>query len=314
MALYLFEHLESEDVTTLSCGAMRTGVPSAHPRILAAAWSRATDAKRLLRRVDEAEAGALFRLLIEFGGAPCPLTDTMPDELRRLSGWAPIAHDTTTVTLPIDVSLALAGAARFERGAVATLVGRLTAEDLDALAHELGVPTHGTIVSLRRRVARAILRTADDAIDRGAAAELSRIGHLDNGEVDGVRPVPDRRGTAFDIETAGGTFRIAPREHAVRLGLPFDPPEFSPQTRRTAEPERRLPTVLPIGAFVTFSTTRAADDALKEPGFRDLVLHRVDERRIATRSDVSAAVARACLTRLGFEMSSLAEGVRRARG
>lgn len=313
MTLYLSDHLASMDAATLACGAHRTGVPSARPRIVAAAWTQPSGARRLLRRADEAGGGALLRLLVEHAGAPVQLTDAMRAESRRLCGWSPVACTETTATLPLEIGIALSGNARVERGFVATLVGRTAVTDLVALADELGVATRGTEPTLRRRVARAILAAPDDAIDADAAAELARIGHLRNAEVDGVRPVAGQAGRAFDVETAGGTFRIAPREHADRLGLHFEAPEFEARSGATSTARRRLPTVLPVGALVTFSTTRATDDALKEPAFRDLILHRIDERRVVTRASVSAAEARACLTRLGFDLSTLAEGARRAR-
>lgn len=301
--------MQTYDLLTSMNGGLRElatqrwGLPATTPRILAAMLVRPRAALRLMRRGADAGAGQLTRLMVEYGGRPVPQHRVLEDEAARLRGWFPLIETADGWALPTDLAVSGFGTARVQRLFASTLVATLEGPALDALLAELDVPRFGSPVSRAVRAAARIVEQGVDDDSAAAAQRTAELGAVDVERVASLAPVPGARGTRWRLETTDGdVIEIAPRELAAACDLGFAPPEVEAPADAPAvrAPRLRLPTHVPVGAIVTFSSARAADDALRLGDFRTVVLHRLDERRVATREDCDARSALLILARLGF--------------
>ncbi len=301
--------MQTYDLLTSMNGGLRElatqrwGLPATTPRVLAAMIVRPRAALRLMRRGTDAGAGQLTRLMVEYGGRTVPRHRVLEDEAARLRGWFPLIESADGWSLPADLAMAGFGAARVQRLFASTLVATLDGPSLDALLSELGMPRFGSMASRASRASASIPGQAVDDQSVAAAQQTAELGAIDIERIASLAPVPGSCGTRWRLETTDGdTFEVAPRELAAACDLAFAPPEVEEPAEEPAvrAPRLRLPTFVPVGAIVTFSSARAADDALRLGDFRTVVLHRLDERRVATREDCDARSALLILARLGF--------------
>ncbi|MFT6395986.1 MAG: hypothetical protein ACJAYU_000728 [Bradymonadia bacterium] len=211
----------------------------------------------------------------------------------------------------MEFALAAFRARERERFFVATLLPRLTRSDTDVLLTELEIPRLSTHAHRVRKAAERISASVLDKADRGAVESVEELQSIRSRDIAQVRYIEGSGGRLFNLELSDGeVVEIAPRELAEKAGATFTPVSISAPTQLSMErtlPEVHVPTVQPIGAVVTFSTPRAADEAFGMPEFKAVLVRRLDDRRAATRPSCGALAARQLLQDLGFHVE--AEGL-----
>lgn len=304
--MWMQDLLEEMDLATREIGALRWSVPLTTPRMMAEMLREPKAATRMYRRGVEAGAGQLVRLMVEYAGSPVARLEALEREADRLRGWYLFEETDTGWSLPTDLAVAMGDNAATERFFAGTLLRRLSVQDLRDLLAERELPMHGSSAAQVARLRDSLVEDTDldDAVD--AATETERLQEIEAEMIDQVRAVPGFAGRVLEVIIDGESFKLAPREVAERLGHQFGGVEVTAATKtRVRKPQKLdLPTFVRAGAFVTFSTARFADEALKHDEFQELVLHRLDERRCVTVAGCSAADAIRLLKDLGFHTSS----------
>jgi predicted DCC family thiol-disulfide oxidoreductase YuxK len=302
--------LEHDDASRVLV-AQRLGLESAVTRVMAEELRTPRGARRAFRKASDAGAEALIRHLVEHGGHPVASSDVVDRLVRRLTPWFPLRASGTDWAIPVDLASAMVRCARSERFFAATLVGRMSEASIRQLSAELGVGHVGSVPARRARVVAVISAgNIDDEPTREAAARTKELATLPSREVARVEPIDGAQGARVELTTTGGqTYVVAPREIAERLGHTFAPARLG-QSAASQERQRvsRTPTFSRIGTMITFTTTRAADEALRLPSFREMVMHRLDERRVVTTVDCDERGATSLLTRLGYSVVSNPSG------
>ena len=289
-------------------GAQRWGLPITTPRVLAGMLRSPKVAGRVCRRGSDAGAPQLVRLLVEHGGTNVPKQSALEVEASRLRGWFPLQETEEGWHVPMEFALASFRVRERERFFVATLLPRLSRADTDLLLTELGISKLST--HAHRVCTAAITVASQDAVKEHAAAveAVEELQSIRSRDIDSVAYVPDSAGRLFTVRlTDGEEVEITPREIAEKAGATFRPINVGSPTELSMErtmPEVHVPTVQPVGAIVSFSTARAADEAFAMAGFKAVVIRRIDERRAATRPSCGAMEVQSLLQDLGFHVDA----------
>lgn len=301
------EFLAELDGVQRAVSLYRLGVVAGGVEFAATRLTQPEGARRAYLRGVDAGAGELLQRLVERGGEPLARDERFEDDAARLRGWFPLMRDRETWSLPRDFALALLPVAEHEAFFATSLVARLRSAGHGALASSLGLPTNLSASGISKLATALVARRAGPSL-QAAAAETARLVRLRASEI--VDVTIDPATAAFTLRLRDDrTLVVACREHAMQLGLTFED-ESQPKRRRVSGAARavRTPVSVRAGALVTFSTVRAADDALREPDFRAIVLHRLDERNVIIRPDAAAEPAARMLQRMGFALTELAVG------
>lgn len=287
-------------------GAHRWGLPITTPRMLAGLLRNAKAAGRVCRRGADVGAPQLVRLLIEHGGTVVPRQSGLEVEATRLRGWFPMTETDAGWSVPMEFALAAFRIRERERFFVATLLPRLTRPDTDGLLTELEIPRLSTHAHRVRMAAERIAASEPNKGDKSAVESVEELQSMRSRDITQVRYIEGSGGRLFNVEfTDGEVVEITPRELAEKAGATFTPVSVAGPTQLSMErtmPDVHVPTVQPVGAVVTFSTSRAADEAFGMPEFKEIVVRRLDDRRVATRPSCGALGARQLLQGLGFHV------------
>jgi hypothetical protein len=286
-------------------GALRWGIPCSAPRFMAENLKKHRNAQRVFRRGTDV-APVLIKLLVESAGHPVLRTENLEDEASRLRGWFPFVETPTHWHIPRDLACVLARFAETERFFALGILAHISTDDLRALLAELELVPLGSVTFQIVQVADKILAQSPNPGITETAKKTVELGALALKEIQSIRYVVGSRGTRFSVFTESAEYELCPREFAIALGLSrvhdtVDVPVVS--SARSAR--ARLPDVLKIGALVTFSTARAADEAIRLPEFRDIVARRLDERRFVTHESHAASETLLLLEGLGFNQDEL---------
>ena len=292
-------------------GAHRWGLPITTPRVLAGLLRNPKTAGRVCRRGADAGSPQLVRLLVEHGGNTVPRLSALEEEARRLRGWFPFSESEDGWCVPIEFALSAFRFRERERFFVATLLPRLSRADTDTLLTELGISRLSTH-SHRVFIAATTIASAETLPEHAEAVEaVEELQSIRSRDIASVSYVPGSRGRLFTVELSDGEqVEITPRELAEKAGATFTPVRVDRPTELSMEqtmPDVHVPPVHSIGAIVTFSTARAADEALGLADFKAVVARRIDDRRAVTRPSCGALDAHRLLTDLGFHIDT--EGV-----
>ncbi len=294
-------------------GAMRWGVPSTTPRVMAELLRRERVANRLYRRACDAGAPQLIELLVEFGGRLLPRQGVLEVEAARLRGWFPWQETKAGWAIPADLAAAMASQVASERFFAVTLAARLDDDELLALSEELALPPLGSHSTRVGCAARAAVDAKSDAPEVRAAADVIDDHQcVASEDIETVTYVRGSRGLLYGIEFVDGeVLEVCPREVAELLGISFDPVTVAAATPGPTlkESRVRLPPFTVIGALISFATARAAEDALGEATFRAIAARRLDERRVATRARCSVEQTISVLESLGFRIEGNGEAI-----
>lgn len=289
-------------------GAHRWGLPITTPRMLAGLLRNPTAAGRVCRRGADAGAPQLVRLLIEHGGNPVPRQSALEFEAARLRGWFPMTETEKGWSVPMEFALAAFRVWERERFFVATLLPRLSRPDTDGLLRELDIPKLSTHAHRVRMAAEKIAASEPGPNDQGAVESVEELQSIRSRDISQLHCIPGSGGRRFNVQFSDGeVVEITPRELAEKAGATFTPVSVAGPTQLFMErtmPEVHVPTVQPIGAIITFSTSRAADEAFGMPEFQSVMVRRLGDRRAATRPSCGALAARELLRNLGFHVDA----------
>ena len=289
-------------------GAHRWGLPITTPRVLAGLLRNPKTAGRVCRRGADAGSPQLVRLLVEHGGNPVPRSSALEVEARRLRGWFPFHEGEDGWTVPIEFALAAFRFRERERFFIATLLPRLSRADTDELLTELNVSRLSTH-SHRVFLAATTIAAADSLPEHADAVEaVEELQSIRSRDIASVSYVASSGGRLFEVKLSDGErIEITPREIAEKSGATFAPIRVDRPTELSMErtmPDVHVPPVHPIGAIVTFSTSRAADQAFGMAEFKAVAARRIDERRAVTRPSCGALAAHRLLQDLGFHVDT----------
>lgn len=305
------EFLATMTPSQLRVSALRWGIPRTTARVMAARLVRPRTAQRVYRRATEAGAGQLARLLVEYGGRTVPRLPELELEADRLRGWFPLVEDESGWRAPFDFAAALWKQSDRQRFFLASLVARLSDEDVRAVLADLDLAPIGSTLRQRREILTALADAKGDAdAIADGADEVEELQSLRSRDVASVHYRAGTAGLGYRVVLVDGEeIDLVPREIAEAHGREFTPPQVealaTAAEERTA-PSVRLPEQQPIGALITFATARAADEALRCAEFRQMVARRLDERRVATRPGHTAAAGVEVLDALGFGIDETA--------
>jgi hypothetical protein len=208
--------------------------------------------------------------------------------------------------VPVEFALAAFRVRKRERFFIATLLPWLPRSDADLLVAELGVSKLSTHAHRLCTAAIAIAEAAASPEHAAAAEAVEELQSIRSRDIAAVTYVPGSAGFLFTIRlTDGELIEITPRELAEKAGATFTPVNVSSPTDLSMErmmPDVRIPPIQSIGAVVTFSTVRAADEAFAMSEFKSVVARRIDDRRAATRPSCGALAAHQLLQDLGFHI------------
>ncbi len=298
-----FELLKRRDEVELAICAHRMGVACGTPRFLAARLARPTPMAAFVRRARDVGAADLALACIHRGGALVPRSAHYEEDWARLAGWAPIAESPEGWVLPADLAVAGLASAERELFFASTLVARLPLALRTRLAEALGVDGRARPLDVSLAIAERLAACVTHDEITPLAHETARIGSVRADEIVSVDICVDRADApVFTLTLTGDrTLRVLCRECATRLGAEFAPDPVNERVRPRGAPRRnRLPVSVRIGALVTFATVRATDEALREPDFRELVSHRVDERHVVLTPEANPDTVQRLLQRMGF--------------
>lgn len=290
----------------------RIGLPSVSPPVVAARMRTPVHAATVLRRLEDHGSGRLLRLLVELGGGALARRDELELDASRLRGWFPWEETETTWTIGADVAAAMAPGAVWERFSVITLLARMDDPTLFSWARRMGVATSWARGAVVRDLARLLVASdapLTDEVRAGAERAITER-RVRADLIEQIAPIEGTGGRVFSLVVKGlGELRVTPREIAAGLGLPVAEVELErvKPTTAVAPAPIRLPSWARVGGLLTFSTARIADDAMRVDDFREVVLYRLDERRIVTRDDCEPRRALQILAQHGIRDTSEAD-------
>lgn len=284
--------------------AQRWGIPPSTPRVMAENLKKFKAAQRTAKRGMEVAPG-LVRELVESAGTPVQRTPEFELEARKLDGWFPLISTPGSWALPQDLAYVMSRTAERERFHLLSMLGRLTTDGLRELLRELGLKPLGSINYQAIRLASVIFARPRLPEVQAAAALLGELQVAAVKDISSLDHVTGSGGQLFDLRMADGRqLRITCRELAAECGVAFSQVDAPPGQAVSESGERRtgpaLPEIMSIGAIVAFAHVRAADEAMKVEEFRAIVLRRLDDRRVVTRSEYHARETLAMLEALGF--------------
>lgn len=267
-------------------------------------------ARELARRVHEAGAGELLRLLIEYGGSPLPPYPELQPEADVLAHWGIAKIDARGWQLAGEMVVALRNEAEWERFFLVTLLQRLDEDDFVALHAQLGVVASGSKAARVTRLMQAVCASADPAVvDVTACEQTIDLAALPVVDIASVSFAEHPSGGLFEVEMADGSVHsVVARELVEANGLKFRRPTVrGVEVEPFAIRQLSVPEYSRVGGLITFASVRALNDALEHESFAGLVAERIGERRVTLRPETSIQEAHLALTLLGLE-PSLAAG------
>lgn len=261
-------------------------------------------ATRLFRRVAEAGAPNLIRVLTEYGGAPFEPQASLDAEASVLREWGLLIEDEGGWRLPADLAVAMVTLRGSERYFLPTLLARLDARALRSLADELSFPLAGSVPRQIVGLASEIVARAEpiSSATRAAAEKTARLQSAALPRVGNIEAVEGSAGQRFIIALDGVDYEIAPREISELVGH-----QFQDVTVRALQPAAftlgRVPSfpVLPVSALLAFPSQEALQEALRSRGFSELVEEHLGPQRVLLRAGLSPSKIREELVRIGFE-------------
>jgi hypothetical protein len=305
------EFFEQLDPTSRAVSAWRLGLASGSPRFLSARATAEAGSASVARRARDAGGYVLLQRLIERGGQALQRNPGFEGEAARLRGWFPLVETADEWSLPDDLLVAMLPIAESEIFSAMTLVNRLSLPKRSKLAIQLGVGADGRGAEVLRRVAKAVAETKPEPGVRKLAEATARLARIRSQEIQDLDVRLEQGAVVFTLRlTEDRTVEVVSRETAILLGVKLvDELPPRPKVAAPARPaQARLPLSVRVGAVVSFSSVRSADEALREPDFREYVLYRVDEKNVLLRAEIAPEIAMRLLQRMGFAMSELAVG------
>lgn len=261
-------------------------------------------ATRLYRRVSEAGAPNLIRVLTEYGGAPFEPQPSLEAEASVLREWGLLVEDERGWRLPGELAVAMERQRGAERYFLSTLLARLDGRALREVAEELSFPLAGSFARQIVGLAREIVARADmlDEATRHAAQTTARLQSAALPRLGEIEAIAGSAGQRFRITLDGIHYEIAPREISELVGH-----QFQDVTVRALQPAAfslgQVPSfpVLPVSALLVFPSGEALQDALRSHRFSELVEEQIGAQRVLLRAGITPAKIREELVRIGFE-------------
>jgi len=296
--------LEELSRAQLLLSAHRCGVIATTRRAFAAAITQPQTALQVCQRGEDARAGQLVRLLVEYGGNWVPRCGELEVEAERLAGWFPFVETERGWRAGSDFATAATPFGKRERFFAATLIGRLSPGGVRLMAENLGTDLRDAPRQACHHLHDAILHSMTS---EGLDDLFGAIARNDSIAAKTIQEVVHLEGPRFAIVLdKGERMEVCPRELAERQGVRFQQTPVVAATLVTSSalrvPPPRIPEFIEIAAIVTFSSTRAANEAQEHEALRHLWARRVDRRRLATRPSSDATDTQALLFDAGFSV------------
>lgn len=287
----IIEHLSSLSVAMRELSALRWGVPTGSPRLMAESLFAASVRDQLYERICEDGAAPLYLRLIEAGGVALQPEPGMEEMAVWLAGRSLVVTGPAGIALPEELVVLEQGRAEVEQGWSLTLLSRCDERSLRSLASTAGLPHRSRRVELVLALHRWLMAAPLAEMEAASSATLARL-PLSAKEIAAVSVKAFAGGALFEVETRSGRFEVAAREVALAL-------QPKPTRAKRAAAERVSPFEFPahgeVGALVSVSSRSLADRIAAEERLAGFLAQRLDGRRFVAPAEVSAEALEARL-------------------
>ena len=290
----IIEHLSSLSAAMRELSALRWGVPSGSPRVMAESLFSAAVRDQLFERVCADGAAPLYVRLLEEGCVPMVAEPGMEEMASWLAARSLLVEAAGGVSLPAELVVLEQGRAEVERGWSLTLLSRCDEGSLRRLAESAGLPHRSRRLELVLSL-QDWLRAAPTAGMEELGAVTQKRLPLPVRELTGVSVEPFAGGAKFLVSTRQGLHEVAAREVALAVGK-------RPARAKRAVVERVSPFEFPahgaVSAVVTVTTRPLAERMAQEPRLAGYLTQRLDQRRFVVPAEVAVEELEALLNEL----------------
>ena len=290
----IIEHLSSLSAAMRELSALRWGVPSGSPRVMAESLFSAAVRDQLFERVCADGAAPLYARLLEEGCVPLLPEPGMEEMASWLAARSLLVETAAGLSLPAELVVLEQGRAEVERGWTLTLLSRCDEGSLRRLAESAGLPQRSRRVELVLSL-QDWLRAAPTAGMEELGAVTQKRLPLPVRELTGVSVEPFAGGAKFLVSTRQGLHEVAAREVALAVGK-------RPARAKRAVVERVSPFEFPahgaVSAVVTVTTRPLAERMAQEPRLAGYRTQRLDQRRFVVPAEVAVEDLEALLNEL----------------
>jgi hypothetical protein len=278
----IIEHLSSLSAAMRELSALRWGVPSGSPRVLAESLFAAAVRDQLYERICADGAAPLYVRLLEEGCVPLVPELGMEEMASWLASRSLLVEAAGGVSLPAELVVLEQGRAEVERGWSLTLLSRCDEGSLRRLAEAVGLRQRSRRLELVLSLHEWLLAAPTAGMEELGAVTQKRL-PLPVRELTGVSVEPFVGGAKFLVSTRQGLHEVAAREVALAVGK-------RPARAKRAVVERVSPFEFPahgaVGAVVTVTTRPLAERMAQEPRLAGYLTQRLDQRRFVVPAEV----------------------------
>ena len=290
----IIEHLSSLSAAMRELSALRWGVPSGSPRVMAESLFSAAVRDQLFERVCADGAAPLYVRLLEEGCVPMVAEPGMEEMARWLAARSLLVETAAGLSLPAELVVLEQGRAEVERGWSLTLLSRCDDASLRRLAGAAELPQRSRRVELVLSLHDWLRAAPTAGMEELGAATQKRL-PLPVRELTGVSVEPFAGGAKFLVSTRQGLHEVAAREVALAVGK-------RPARAKRAVVERVSPFEFPahgaVSAVVTVTTRPLAERMAQEPRLAGYLTQRLDQRRFVVPAEVAVEDLEALLNEL----------------
>lgn len=288
----IIEHLSSLSAAMRELSALRWGVPSGSPRLMAESLFAAAVRDQLYERVCADGAAPLYVRLLEEGCVPMAAPTGMEEMASWLAARSLLVEAAGGVSLPAELVVLEQGRAAMERGWSLTLLSRCDEGSLRRLARAAELPQRSRHVELVLSLQAWLLAAPTAGMEELGAATQKRL-PLPVRELTEVSVEPFAGGAKFLLSTREGLHEVAAREVSLAVGK-------RPVRAKRAVVERVSPFEFPahgaLSAVVTVTTRPLAERMAQEPRLAGYLTQRLDQRRFVVPAEVAVDELEALLS------------------